>query len=196
MSLSAAKEMILDLLDAVDNGDVPSVERLIAQDNNNDIDVNARDIYGRTALTEACVVNNARIVRFLLEQGGADSNVPDQKGWTPLHHACYRWWANPEIVRLLLEHDAAVNAVTNDCKNTPLHLVTRYAEEIGRQKQKEAVVSMHLKHGARPNQKMRWRRTRRYHPNDSFGWVGLHVLRAWIQVLLLVFASLFLLHFL
>ena len=118
MSLSAAKETILDLLDAVDNGDVPSVERLIAQDNNNDIDVNARDVYGRTALTQACLVNNARMVHFLLEQGGADANVPDQKGWTPLHHACFQ--------------------------NYPF---TRYARESGLEKQKEAVVSMLLKHG-------------------------------------------------
>jgi len=44
------------------------------------------------------------VVKLLLEHG-ADPNVQDDEGETPLHHAA-AWRDNVDIVRLLLEHGA------------------------------------------------------------------------------------------
>ena len=33
---------------------------------------------------------------------GADPNVPDEEGWTPLHHAAH--YCHVDVVRLLLAH--------------------------------------------------------------------------------------------
>lgn len=79
-----------------------------------DIDVNAIDKYGRTALIEASFHGYSEIVELLLHQG-ADINTADQAGRTALMSACY---ANHiETVKLLLAHGADPH-IANQYGNT------------------------------------------------------------------------------
>lgn len=63
----------------------------------------------------------ARLQQFL--DAGADVNISNKKGWTPLHSAV-RYSANISVASLLLEAGANVNA-TNNSGDTPLHWAAR-----------------------------------------------------------------------
>ena len=64
--------------------------------------------------------NNISEVKLLLDHG-ADVNVKDEDGETPLFCASNN--GHKEIVKLLLEHGADVNA-KNNYGNSPLHCVS------------------------------------------------------------------------
>jgi ankyrin repeat protein len=68
-------------------------------------DLEARDKSGATALHDAAARNNLELVRYLIK-AGAEVDMIDGMGRTPLH-MCN---ANPDIARLLIAHDAIVNA--------------------------------------------------------------------------------------
>ena len=53
------------------------------------IPINVRDIYGNTLLTIACQNGNKRVAKAVLRRG-ADMNVRNFKGNTPLHY-CYHY---------------------------------------------------------------------------------------------------------
>ena len=55
-----------------------------------DIDVNAIDIEGRTAMFLASWNSNGDIVKVLMENTKADINKSDRMGWTPLQGASHR----------------------------------------------------------------------------------------------------------
>jgi ankyrin repeat protein len=68
-------------------------------------DLDARNKSGSTPLHAAAARNNLELVRYLV-RAGAEVDVVDGLGRTPLH-MCN---ANPDIARLLIAHDAIVNA--------------------------------------------------------------------------------------
>ncbi|XP_055879466.1 BRCA1-associated RING domain protein 1-like isoform X2 [Biomphalaria glabrata] len=76
-----------------------------------------RNAKGETLLQVATIKANVETVKSLLEEG-ANPNVKDYAGWTPLHEAVNH--GNSAIARLLIQHGASVNApgLNND---TPLH---------------------------------------------------------------------------
>lgn len=63
----------------------------------------------RTALLQAAERPQLGLVRLLLA-GGADPNVQDDRGWTPLIHAAGH--GRTDVVEALLAHGARVNATT------------------------------------------------------------------------------------
>ncbi|EEC07913.1 myotrophin, putative [Ixodes scapularis] len=79
-----------------------------------------RNKLGETMLQVAAIKGNADRVRQLLEEG-ADPNVKDHAGWTPLHEACNHGFR--EVARLLLSHGACVD-VAGPGGVTPLHDAT------------------------------------------------------------------------
>ena len=103
--------------------------------------INAREEGGgETPLDWASRGQNPKggsVVRLLLEHG-ADINVQDNNGWTPLHSASYD--GALEVVRVLLEHGADVEVKKND-------RMTALQEAAGRGHEK--VVELLREHGAK-----------------------------------------------
>lgn len=88
--------------------DYEECERLLSQ---NLVNINCTNIDGLTALHQACIDDNAPMVKFLLDHG-ADVNFCDNEGWTPLHATAS--CGNKNVARLLLDHDADPRIVNND----------------------------------------------------------------------------------
>jgi ankyrin repeat protein len=63
--------------------------------------------------------------------------VQNRDGWTPLHEAS--WYGYLDMIRLLLEHGANVEA-TNNNRRTPLHLATQNGQL--------AAVQLLVEHGS------------------------------------------------
>ncbi|XP_063155839.1 tonsoku-like protein [Candoia aspera] len=81
---------------------------------------NQRNDKGETLLHRACIEGNLRQAQYFLEKEHP-LNSRDYCGWTPLHEACNH--GHLEIVRLLLDHGAAVDDPGGPgCEGiTPLH---------------------------------------------------------------------------
>ena len=73
-------------------------------------DVNVTSAAGRTALMEATVSLDEKVIQWLLDRGG-DVTVRDREGVTALHEAARRGWRT-EMVRLILDKGADINART------------------------------------------------------------------------------------
>jgi ankyrin repeat protein len=69
----------LELIQAAEQGNIAKVKTLLAQK----VDVNIKDIYGRTALMRASQNGHNEIVKILLAHG-ADVNAKNSKGITAL----------------------------------------------------------------------------------------------------------------
>jgi ankyrin repeat protein len=88
-------------------------------------DVNARDEGGMSVVEQAAASNHIELVRLLLAKG-ADVNIADLGGGTALMAAAGNSDRNAAMVKLLLEHGAAVNVKSGDTaemvKNGPIAL--------------------------------------------------------------------------
>jgi ankyrin repeat protein len=78
-------------------------------------DINAKDIFGRTALMihSFCSTysqNNLPVSQFLIENG-ADTNIKDNEGRTALFYAV--WGGNVEAAIMLINNGADVNIIDN-----------------------------------------------------------------------------------
>ena len=72
-------------------------------------DVKARTKRGETALSNAATGGFVETARLLIEKG-AEVNSTDYRGYTPLMHAAYMDDAKPEMIRLLLNKGASIQA--------------------------------------------------------------------------------------
>ena len=126
---------------AVFRKDFAALEELLKSAN-----VNSRDQDGRTPLMYAILSEHAdvRMVEFLI-QHGADINVADKQGWTPLHFAARDH--KLDLVKILVDNGAAVDPV-DVFGNTPLWrcIMSTYP-------QNSAVVDDLLARGADPDHK-------------------------------------------
>ena len=85
------------------------------------LDVNAIDSLDQTALIGAVSHKQLLAVKLLLNSG-ANPNLADQAGWTPLIHAVYSG-ADPDLLGILLDAGAEVNK-PNDRGITALYLAS------------------------------------------------------------------------
>jgi Ankyrin repeats (many copies) len=108
-------------------GSVQDVDQVFQRD---PAALNGQDDEGMTPLACAVVQEQNEVVRFLLDKG-ADPNIPNKNGLTPLEHACGREKTNALLLaQLLLAKGALVNAtnVTRETflpSNGPSHRTTR-----------------------------------------------------------------------
>ncbi|KAJ5183363.1 ankyrin [Penicillium capsulatum] len=84
-------------------------------------DVNSLDRFGHTPLKDAAKHGDRELVQMLLDYG-ADIAMAEKSptGVTPLHVATHRETESHELLSLLLDHGANVNALDNS-RETPLH---------------------------------------------------------------------------
>jgi ankyrin repeat protein len=99
---------------AVRQGDVQAVERLVAQG----ADVNATDEYKATPLHLAAEKGRTTVAEMLLDKG-AGLGARDSGGNTPLHIAAI--YGNVDMMKLLIAKGAEVDASASVSPWTPLH---------------------------------------------------------------------------
>ncbi|SPR12432.1 ankyrin repeat domain-containing protein [Orientia tsutsugamushi] len=109
-------DLLRELCSAAADGNVELVKHFLAQDNAVDI---INQPYGiKSALHEAVHKQHVDIVKLMLDSG-ADPNVQNMYGATPLHFAIVDN-CNVDIIYLLLDKNANINA-QNKNGSTPLH---------------------------------------------------------------------------
>ena len=101
---------------AAKKGDIATVKTLL---NKPGIDVDTKDIIGKTPLHIAAEEGMRSLVWILLAKG-ANIEARNNSGWTPLHLAA--WKGKIAVVRLLLVRGADIEA-ENHWGYTPLHWV-------------------------------------------------------------------------
>jgi uncharacterized protein len=111
--LAAGADASTQLLLAVHNNDVNAADRLIKAGT----DVNAKNEYGATPLSEAAVNANTAIIEKLLK-AGANPNIPGPDGMTAL--MIIARGTNVQAAKLLLDHGANVNSAEEQRKQTAL----------------------------------------------------------------------------
>lgn len=92
----------------------------------------------QNALTAAVVENSVQVTEILLERG-FDPDFKSLFDWRPLHLAVRERYSHDEILILLLDHGAEVDAATN-LRVTPLHRAAGFC--------KGSAVTILLSHGA------------------------------------------------
>uniref|UniRef100_A0A8C0BFV6 Caskin-2 n=1 Tax=Buteo japonicus TaxID=224669 RepID=A0A8C0BFV6_9AVES len=120
-----------ELIQAVKNGDIPSVQKLVAKikaskskllGSAKRLNVNYQDADGFSALHHAALGGSLDLISLLLE-AQATVDIKDSNGMRPLHYAA--WQGRVEPVRVLLRASASVNMASLDGQ-IPLHLSAQY----------------------------------------------------------------------
>ncbi|XP_075026125.1 caskin-2 [Calonectris borealis] len=120
-----------ELIQAVKNGDIPGVQKLVAKikaskskllGSAKRLNVNYQDADGFSALHHAALGGSLDLISLLLE-AQATVDIKDSNGMRPLHYAA--WQGRMEPVRVLLRAAASVNMASLDGQ-IPLHLSAQY----------------------------------------------------------------------
>ncbi|KYO31148.1 caskin-2 isoform D [Alligator mississippiensis] len=120
-----------EMIQAVKNGDVPGVQKLVAKvkaskskllGSAKRLNVNYQDADGFSALHHAALGGSLELISLLLE-AQATVDIKDSNGMRPLHYAA--WQGRVEPVRMLLRASATVNMASLDGQ-IPLHLSAQY----------------------------------------------------------------------
>jgi ankyrin repeat protein len=100
----------METINAINTNNISTLKKCI-------VDFNETDSKRRSLLYYAVMNNSLEIAEFLLS-GGANPNLPDKYGETPLHLASKN--GSLEIVELLVKYNAYTNAF-NENDKLPLH---------------------------------------------------------------------------
>ena len=104
-----------------------------------DVEINAKDESGRTAISYAAEYRHANIIHLLLTNCDIDPNAEDKAGWTPLHHAIQQKIDNTAVLSSLLERDDVEVNPVNSHGDTPLARACR----LGNWTATEALLAHH-----------------------------------------------------
>lgn len=118
-------------LSACQTSDYDEIERILSDTDNKKI-INYANSDGLTALHQASIDGNIKMIKYLLEKG-ADINVTDNEGWNCLHASASCGYV--EIARYLVDQGINIAEVTCDgelasdvCEDSPK--MARYLDEI------------------------------------------------------------------
>lgn len=107
-------EPFMAAFEAMKAGDLPQLQVLLRQD---PALVNARGTNGNTLLNLATSLKQVEIVKALIE-AGADVDLANDRGWTPLHQAAYG--ADLILLEILLDAGASIDLSAHGDGGTPL----------------------------------------------------------------------------
>uniref|UniRef100_A0ABD2X8H8 Uncharacterized protein n=1 Tax=Trichogramma kaykai TaxID=54128 RepID=A0ABD2X8H8_9HYME len=101
----------------------------ISDEKNQIVQVDAKDTYGRTPFQWALLAGNKKVAELLLRKG-ADPNLADLEGLTPMHIMCQKYYLgdfSEQFFKINYEKNQPlkVNAVDN-LGRTPLHYAVTY----------------------------------------------------------------------
>ncbi|CAM9316596.1 unnamed protein product [Choristocarpus tenellus] len=126
------------LVSAVETNNLELVKLLTSAE---DANVNYPSFHGgQTPLIAASVKGYASIVRYLVEEAGANINVTDNMGDTALNSAYY--WGQVEVLKILLEQGSINTEIANIQSKRPGDSLQR---EIGRDDSKDEEMNRLLK---------------------------------------------------
>jgi ankyrin repeat protein len=117
---AAAADTANKLYQAAGAGDMTAVEQLISEG----ADVNGKSSEGSQALNAAAASNHHNVIKLLLKHG-ADPNVLNKEGDTPMICATKYAGGNPKTVKLLLGAGPDLSIADNDGK-TALDYAKQY----------------------------------------------------------------------
>ncbi len=100
--------------EAIETGDVNGVQKCIQQ---NPALIHAQGTNGNSLLNLAGSFKREKIVRMLLD-AGADPDLANNKGWTPLHQAAYS--NQTKLIEWYLRAEASIDAEAHGEGGTPL----------------------------------------------------------------------------
>lgn len=106
--------------------------------------INTADRDGQTKLHVACALGNLTEV-FQLVNRGADINLTDKAGWTPMH--CAGHSKAKEVFKFLLEREDADVHMTTDSGATALHYFCRYFDGKTYQEEEDHTVERLIQKG-------------------------------------------------
>lgn len=151
-TLSVATALAGPLQEAVQNGDVAAVTRLLDEGT----DPGAPDSAGEPPLLVAALAGHRDMVAVLLKHG-ADIEIRNKGGLTALHAAAYG--GNLDVVTLLVEKGAAVNDAQNFYKMTPLHAAAEegHADIVAFLLANKAEIEAKERNGITPLSQAGWR---------------------------------------
>ncbi|CAB0029621.1 unnamed protein product [Trichogramma brassicae] len=133
-------------MNSCDDHDLVRILFDISEEQNQHVQLDARDKLGWTPLHLALNFGNKKVAESLL-RSGADPNLPNAKGSTPLHVICNKSYENYMAMTFFRTIGVIQEAVNVDAQDelgdTPLHLASR----CGNKKKVEIL----LRNGADPN---------------------------------------------
>lgn len=106
---------------AVRSGDIAQMRRLMDEGHI----MHCSNRFGETILHIACRRGSLRMIKFLMEEGGASIRVRDDLGRTVLHDAC--WTAKPalDVMQYLIQNDPQLITVMDKRGSSPLGYARR-----------------------------------------------------------------------
>ena len=106
---------------AVVTGDAEEIEKLLKNGKVSSDALNSYDCSGSQPICEAAYHNRVEIMKLLLDHNDSDVNAINRLGLTPAHIAAGIYFDSPDMINLLIAHNAGINRRSKDGR-LPLHI--------------------------------------------------------------------------
>lgn len=103
----------LEVVGAVRSGSIEKLREIMDRGRKT---FNACNRFGESLIHMACRRGNVDVVRLLLKEGSARTDIRDDYGRTPAHDACWTAEANIDVMDVLLHHIPIAMLLTEDVR--------------------------------------------------------------------------------